>query len=160
MHQVVPYLIIILVFWFQISANDENDKNVMGYNTTCQNCKENWFFHPNIQLHCTLKSNKYRVFFWFLSSGYNINQIHNKNNSTHHRIHTVVAKNIHDKSILKWQKCKHRNVSMKIILANKSMIDESSRMLKKEQSRHVSLKTPTVPLSSVSFSSLRQLSQC
>lgn len=50
-------------------------------------------------------------------------------------VYTAVAKNIHDKSILKWQRCKLRSSTMKIILANQNMMDELSHM-KNEQSRH------------------------
>lgn len=46
---------------------------------------------------------------------------------------------------------------MKIILANQSMIDELSHAEKNEQSL---LKKKKVPLSSVGFNPLRQLSQC
>lgn len=47
-----------------------------------------------------------------------------------------MAKTIQDKTILKWQICKLRNSAMKIILANQSMMDELSHMLKNEQSKH------------------------
>lgn len=50
-------------------------------------------------------------------------------------VYNVVAKHIHERSKLKWHKCKLRNSTMKAILANQSMINELSDMLK-NRSRH------------------------
>lgn len=94
-------------------------------------------------------SNKYHVF----SSEFVYNK-RSDDNETLSCVDTVVAKNIHDKSILKWQRCKLRISTMEIILANQSMINELSHRLKNKESRHG--KSPvinTVSFSCVIFSS-------